>query len=128
MEKSDDLRGMTKIPMRAVSKARPRVPDGGKAYMPKDYMDAKAEFANCLVELGIKPANYGGPVACEIVFGANEFWMELVPIEAVKPVGIGRNDIDNLVGFVMDASQDAGLIVNDSQVLSLDVTYKQKEG
>ena len=117
---------MMKIPMKAVSKARPRVTHKG-TYMDLEYVEAKAEFATHLAALRIPRKDYDGPVACEIVFGANEFWMQLVPIRATKPKGLRRNDIDNLVGFVLDASQDAHLIKNDSQVMSLDINYKQED-
>ena len=117
--------GMMKIPMRAVPKARPKV-GNKRAYMPAEYMAAKAEFATHLTSLRIPLNNHEGPVALEVVFGPDDIWMQLVPMYGNKPKGMRKADLDNLVGFVMDAAQDAGLIKDDKQVLSIEATYTQE--
>jgi len=117
---------MMKIPMKAVPKARPRG-KGKQFYMPKDYMAAKEEFAELLKNLRVPTNDFSGAVSLEVVFGSDAMWVQIVPVAVLKPKGMRRSDLDNLVGFVMDALQDADVIKNDSQVVSIAADYKQED-
>jgi len=117
--------GYIRIPMRAVAKARPRG-KGKQFYMPKDYMAAKAQFASELKAMGASMERYPDNVDLSLEFDSDEFWIRIEPTNDTKPIHMRRADLDNVVGFVMDAMQDAGVIVNDSQVVRIDASYKQE--
>ena len=80
-----------------MSKARPRSPrGGGRPYMPKGYMDWKANVRAILAE-----------------------WWTIEPIEQVGCLclsvrGPARGDLDNMAGAVLDAGN--GLIWRDDRV------------
>jgi len=112
--------------MRAVPKARPRG-RGKTFYMPPEYMAAKEQFSDELTSMGVITNRFEDNVALWIVLDSDEFWIRLEPSSDVKPKHMRRSDVDNVSGFVMDAMQDAGIIVNDSQVVRLNASYNQKE-
>jgi Holliday junction resolvase RusA-like endonuclease len=80
-----------------MSKARPRMPrGGGRPYMPKAYMDWKANVRAILAE-----------------------WWTVAPLEKVNCLclvfrGPARGDLDNMAGAVLDAGN--GLIWQDDRV------------
>lgn len=80
-----------------MSKARPRSPrGGGRPYMPKAYMDWKANVRAILAE-----------------------WWTIEPLDDVRCLclsfrGPARGDLDNLAGAVLDAGN--GLIWRDDRV------------
>ena len=80
-----------------MSKARPRMPrGGGRPYMPKAYMDWKADVRAILAE-----------------------WWTVAPLEKVNCLclsfrGPARGDLDNMAGAVLDAGN--GLIWRDDRV------------
>ena len=80
-----------------MSKARPRsAPSGGRPYMPKAYMDWKANVRSILAE-----------------------WWTIPPLPRVSCLclvfrGPARGDLDNLAGAVLDAGN--GLIWSDDRV------------
>ena len=121
-----DVPGMIRIPMRVVPKARPRVTKNG-TFMPKGYMAWKKEFVTQLKALRVPANKYAGNVALEVIFDTDEMWVQLVPINDKKPKHLKRIDIDNAIGAVMDALQDAQIIEDDKQVVQLDVSYLQKD-
>lgn len=121
-----DMPGMIRIPMRAVPKARPRVTKRG-TFMPKEYVQWKKDFGKVLAVLRVPADSYEGNLALEIIFDTDEMWVQLVPINDVKPKHLRRIDIDNAIGAVMDAFQEANVIADDKQIVQLDVSYKQGE-
>jgi len=87
------------IPMAPKGKARPRF-TGKFAYMPKEYMQWKAEFSQRA------SAQYGGPVIEDPV---------KVRVIFRTPTGKMRSDLDNAIGSVLDAIQPL-ILKNDRQV------------
>jgi len=117
--------GMIRIPLTGKSKPRPAV-SNKRAYMPKEYMEWKVAVGQALKELKVPADEYEGAVALEVIFGRYDMWVQVVPVNDTKPKGLKRNDIDNLVGGVMDALENYGIYKNDAQVVSLDVMFEQE--
>jgi Holliday junction resolvase RusA-like endonuclease len=81
-------------------KARPRI-CGRRAFMPKDYTDWKKNFGK----------QWPRPVTAfdQTIHVETHFFTK---------TGNSRSDMDNAHAAVLDALQDAGIIVNDRQVKS----------
>jgi Holliday junction resolvase RusA-like endonuclease len=68
--------------------------------MPKEYMQWKQDFAKLLKDA---PRGLDGAVSVRTIF--------------TTASGKSRSDVDNAHASVLDALQDAGVIVNDRQVV-----------
>ena len=99
------------IPMKAMGKARPRV-CGRHAFMPKKYMDWKALF-------GRHALSIAGDRSIAGRFG--------IVGSIVTKSGKMRSDLDNSIGSILDALQDAGIIGNDRDCVSINMDLGQGE-
>lgn len=86
------------IPLPPKAKARPRVTRRG-TYMPADYQAWRAEFTGYAHEQLRKQGGLSGKFA--------------IGLTIITPSGTMRPDLDNVLGAVLDALQDAGAIEND---------------
>ena len=103
--------------MRGMPKKRPVVTKNG-TYMPKDYTDWKQQIAE---ELGAMSnlLDIEMPVALEVVFGEDYIEFQLFPMEGHQRAKHVTADIDNLVGGLMDALEQGGVIANDKQIVRI---------
>ena len=100
-----------RIRMKAMGKARPRV-CGRRAFMPKKYMDWKALFGRHALSLA-------GDRSIAGRFG--------IIGSIVTKSGKMRSDLDNSIGSILDALQDAGIIGNDRDCVSINMALEQGE-
>ena len=118
---------LIQIPFTGQPKPRPRVVAGGHAYMPTHYTEWKEAIAANLQTQGLVGGSgyiYQGeqitqPVKLYARFSSDTIGLQLVAVPIVRPKYV-RGDLDNLVGGLMDALQDAGILSNDSLVVSID--------
>ena len=114
---------MIRIPLRGKPKPRPRVTSHG-TYMDKKYTDWKIDVAEELAVQGIKEPSIEGNLKLILRFGTDFIDIQLLKIVEVRAKHV-RADVDNLIGGVMDALQDAGIIVNDAQIVAVEaVTWE----
>ena len=114
---------LVEIPLKAVPKARPRVVHAGHVYMPAHYMAWREAFVANLQAQRITHAKpLLGSMKLWVRVSGDTIGVNLTPTEAVRPTGV-RGDLDNLVGAIMDALQDAGVYLNDAQVVSIDAAF-----
>lgn len=113
--------------LRGMSKPRPRG-SGKNFYMPAEYMAWKQQVATMLVEAGIPTSNYEGPVELVVTFSSDKMYLQVTPLLDIetRPKHLKRNDLDNLVGGIMDALQDANVIRDDVQVLRIVASFDQE--
>ena len=124
--RNDPARGFTvTIPYPAKPKARPRVTtayDGtSHTYMPATYTEWKENVANVIRLYG---KNLSGKVITSMVFHPTHFTLRVQETEKQR---FGRADLDNLVGGVMDAMQDSGVIRDDHDVVWIEAVFAQDE-
>lgn len=110
------------VPVRAVPKERPQVASG-KAYYTQRYTNFREAVATHLATRTGVPANVDVPISLEASFESEGFWLQLRPLvgwrggaDVARPKHV-RGDLDNLVGGVMDALQDAGVLADDRWVM-----------
>lgn len=126
--KSDEADGldtkMIRIPLRGKPKPRPRVTSNG-TYMPPDYMEWKKSVFDELLAQGLPQAGkIEGNLKLIVRFGSDFMDLQLFKLDEVRAKHV-RADVDNLVGGIMDALQDAGIIVNDAQIVAVEaVTWE----
>jgi Holliday junction resolvase RusA-like endonuclease len=114
------------LPFAPVPSPRPRVRVIGKfasVYMPKEYMDWKAEVAAHVArQPGLPSAELlERPVSVSLAFHVER--PKTTKLAAPKP------DIDNYAKSVLDAFNDAGVIwKDDTQVVTLAATKQWAEG
>ena len=117
---------MSKVTIRfetpAMAKPRPRG-TGNQFYMPPDYMAWKASIAE-EVALLYRNTHFTGPVNIAVTVGKMYF---IVTIEESEVERHGRADLDNLVGGIFDAIQDAGLIENDRFVTEFKAMFESED-
>jgi hypothetical protein len=93
--------------------------------MPPDYMQWKENVGVELLRLGRSTGVVGDGIAGNLRmitrFGSDFMELQLIRVEHVRAKHV-RGDIDNLNGGLMDALQDAGVIVNDAQIIGLEST------
>jgi Holliday junction resolvase RusA-like endonuclease len=109
------------IPVRAVPKERPQVGKKG-AYYTERYLTFRQEVARELKAAKIKQMEIDYPVSIEAQFRSGGFHMQIRPIVGWENYTIERpthvrGDVDNMLGGVMDALQDYGLLHDDKHVL-----------
>lgn len=85
------------IPVGPMAKARPRITRRG-TYMPDHYTAWRRAFTAHCLDQGVP--DVVGPFAIGVIFQTKN--------------GRMRPDLDNAIGAVLDALQDAGIIANDS--------------
>ena len=83
--------------------------------MPADYTDWKEAVGWALKEQGIEPAQIEVPLNVHVIFKEDEMLVQLFQVEKTRPKGT-TGDLDNLIGGLLDALQDYGLIKDDRQV------------
>ena len=99
-------------------KARPNVNfSKGIVYMPPAYEEWRenmvAELLTSVVPRGPTP---DGPMFLECRFGRDFTDFQIYKADVDRPTGV-RGDLDNLLGGFMETLQDAGIIINDSQII-----------
>lgn len=100
------------LPWKGKPKPRPRVTQGGQhTYMDKEYTDWKDDVGQLVGVSGL--AVLSGPLSLVVKFYKDR--VEVMMSEGA-PARHGQGDIDNLLGGLMDALQDAGCFKNDIQV------------
>lgn len=109
---------MIRIPYPAKPKARPRVTSRG-TYMPKAYTEWK-KAVGMIMALRMKPLT--GRVQVSMVFHSDHFTISVNKTEKERH---GRADLDNLIGGVLDALVDAGVIEDDRDVVWLEGVFAQ---
>ena len=120
----ENVTNMIRLPLKGMPKKRPRAGvyrQPGVVYMPPEYMAWKEQIA---AELQIQRLLTGDPIEGNLQliarFGADFIDMQLLVLDKeVRPRGMNA-DIDNLTGGLMDAIADAGLIVNDRQIIGIE--------
>lgn len=111
---------MIELPIRGMPKKRPVVTKNG-TYMPKRYVEWKEEFVELLTAAIGKHDPIEGNVGLRLEFGSDTIRLQLYATDVPKRVKHMRvSDLDNLVGAVMDALQDHGIIEDDIQVVHLE--------
>jgi len=119
---------MIRIPLRGKPKPRPRVTSHG-TYMDKDYMEWRE---NVVLELHqqLNPNFDQPPIKGSLRliarFGSDFMDIQLLKVDEVRAKHV-RADIDNLLGGIMDALQDAGVIVNDAQIVAVEAVTWEEE-
>jgi Holliday junction resolvase RusA-like endonuclease len=94
--------------------------------MPDWYTDWKAAVAEQFQILGLlKGEPIQGNLKLLARFGSDHMDLQLVPVDRIRPPHV-RADVDNLVGGIMDAMQDAALIVNDAQIVGIEQTLSEE--
>lgn len=113
------------LPWPGKPKARPIVTKNG-THMPDDYVEWKENVAEYLRYF---PGMIEGPVMIELEFSEKKVNVSVIPVvgEFQRDKHV-RGDLDNLIGGVMDAMQDAGTIVNDSQVVAVRASIRNRVG
>ena len=91
--------------------------------MPKEYMEWKQAIAQYLQLHRVKP--FHGRVEIALTF--NKKSVDVVIRECNYVVRFGSADIDNLAGGIMDALENAGVLMNDRDVVSLHATFPADE-
>lgn len=107
------------IPVPVVPKERPKVGNRG-VYYSKRYTDFREAVVEDLSRRKGIPHALEIPLSLEASFASGGFWLQLRPLvdsssgsDIRRPKKV-RGDIDNLIGGVADAIQDAGIVANDS--------------
>lgn len=109
MSISDCREASLVIPLEPVPASRPRAVAGRPAYYLTKYADWKKAAAKALSELPELPSFEEAPV---------EVWLEFVCARPKKPARpYPRGDCDNYAKAALDALTDAGLWVDDVQVV-----------
>lgn len=109
------------IPVRAVPKERPQVGSKG-AYYSDRYVEFRRSVGMALATTRTLASGIDFPVSLECSFGSDGFHMQLRRIvswqsgEVRRPTHV-RGDIDNMMGGVMDALQDHGVLADDKWIL-----------
>jgi Holliday junction resolvase RusA-like endonuclease len=96
--------------MKPAAKARPRVTSNG-TYMPQEYRDWKRTFAFHAGRQFEQWLQANGHPVLSMIQGPIA-----VSVEWRTTTGNMRPDVDNALGSVLDALQDALIFANDSQV------------
>lgn len=122
---------MIRIPFPTVPKARPRSTIRGSRIHtytePKyaDYLQAASEIA--AYQWKGDPADADKtPVWVEMDLHPDEAFVSVRSAAPATRKGMGRADIDNLAGAVLDALQRAGVLENDRNVVRLSVRMHGK--
>ena len=112
------------VPWPAKPKARPRV-TGSQAYMPSDYRKWKARVADFIALSRDEVVE--GKCRVEMVFREKDVAIRVVPvIEDWRRAKGVRGDIDNLVGGMLDAMQDSGMIDDDRNVIEVHALIQKR--
>jgi Holliday junction resolvase RusA-like endonuclease len=114
------LEGMVRIPFRGKPKPRPRV-DRSATHNPTEYTEWKQDVVDFLAGLHSQQLNIDFPMQLRVVFMSDSIYFQLYELENVKRPKYVQGDVDNLVGGLMDALQDTGVVVDDRWILDLEV-------
>ena len=107
------------IELHPIPKARPRVTKNG-TFMPRDYTQWKQDFEKLARQQVGHIPTITHNVELVVTFHPDHLVVELYDMaDRDRPKGLRKADIDNLVGSVMDALQDARIINDDRQVVSI---------
>ena len=102
--------------------ARPGQTATGKRYTPARYREWKTAAAWQMKG----ERHYDRPVRIRIVVRNNRIEYEFAETEQTRPKGL-RGDLDNYTKAVLDAAQDAGVIEDDRQVVSIEVMFDNRK-
>jgi Holliday junction resolvase RusA-like endonuclease len=101
------------IPERAQPKKRPVVTKNG-TFMPKRYKEWRTRMAQYLAIGHSVP--FSDEVHLTVVFNSHSTEVTVTEADKTAPKYLRQTDIDNLIGGVMDALQESGVIINDRQI------------
>ena len=115
------------VPVRAVPKERPQVVgkkgEHPRAYYSRRYMDFREAVAQAVTARAPGLRDLQRPISLEASFETDGFWLQLRPLlgwdggrNVARPSHV-RGDLDNLLGGVMDALQDGGILADDRWVM-----------
>jgi Holliday junction resolvase RusA-like endonuclease len=90
--------------------------------MPATYVEWKENVATVIRLYG---KNLAGNVLTSMVFHPTHITLRVQETEKKR---FGRADIDNLIGGVMDAMQDSGVIADDKHVVWVEGVFTQDGG
>jgi len=110
------------IPWPGKSKPRPRVTSKG-TYNPTEYTEWKRDIAE-LLSLMPEVVGLQGEVGLVIKFHPDKISVLASQVQIKR---FGQNDLDNLVGGLMDALQEAGVYKNDRQVTAIQAQFEKEE-
>lgn len=98
-------------------KKRPRVTRNG-TFMPAEYVTWKEEVGVLVVNAMrlVSAEAFTGRIELDVTFHRKRMTVLILETDNERH---GRADIDNLLGAVMDAMQDAGVIDNDRDVTAI---------
>ncbi len=114
-----DRSGMLFLPIRGKPKARPRVVKGN-TYMPANYTAFKEKISIEMLDRGLIPSiPHAGPLSLEAIFGTDGMWFQLRPVPGHERAKHMKADVDNLLGGLMDALQDATVLEDDKQIIEV---------
>ena len=109
-----------RIEVPPMPKKRPIVTKNG-TYMPKKSVEWKDNVAEVM---GITAKHMPGYVDLSVAFRRDSMVVTLH--DADGGIRHGRSDIDNLVGGVMDALQESGVIDNDKDVVRIYAYFQDR--
>jgi Holliday junction resolvase RusA-like endonuclease len=111
---------VTTLPWTSKPKARPRVTKNG-TFMPHDYTEWKDNVAEYIsLAATASDTHFSGPVSLMCTFYEGGTILTILPMdEGYQRAKHVRADIDNLIGGIMDAMQESGIIDNDSQIVTV---------
>ena len=122
-----NLENMIRIPFRGKPKPRPRV-DRKATHNPTEYTEWKQDVVDFLARQALARAEtpIDFPVQLRVSFTSDSIYFQLYELESVKRPKHVRADLDNLVGGLMDALQEAGVVVDDRWILDLEVADSEE--
>ena len=102
------------------TKGRPRMTRSGRAYTPKETVEAE----NRIVEaVGDDFPVFDGPVKLRLFFNNEETIAQITPLPDWEKPKL-RGDLDNYVKLAADGLQKAGVILNDRDVVWIEAEKK----
>lgn len=106
-----------KVPYPPRTKGRPRMTRGGRAYTPKETLEAEHAIADTVCADAHEP--FHGPVEVRIRYYKDH---QTITITERARKSKLRGDVDNYVKLTLDGLQKSGIIKNDNQVHKITAT------
>lgn len=110
-----------RVPYPPRTKGRPRMTRNGRAYTPKETLEAEHAIADTVCADGHEP--FHGPVEVRIRYYKDYQVITVTERARRSPL---RGDVDNYVKLTMDGLQKSGLIRDDKQVHKIIATKETK--
>lgn len=103
------------IPMRAVSKGRPRLGRRRRAYTPDRTVQFESEFARLWSEQNPDHEPYDGPVGLQVIIGSHHVEVTVWELEESHRPKYIQGDVDNMVKSISDSLNGVAYL-DDKQV------------